>query len=207
MITKLALTEEPIHDLISRRWSLRAFDINKPVAREQIISICEAGRWAPSCFGDEPWRFMVWDIYHDENAYMRAFNCIGEWNQRWVKTAPVIITSFADDRFRLNGEPNRWAQHDTGLATQNILLQAFALGLAAHPLGGFDGDKIKKEFSIDERFTAMACIAIGYQAGSDVLDDDHAKDELKPRLRRQLGTTFFDSYWENGIINANEENK
>jgi nitroreductase len=200
MIKKFAVTSQPIDELLAKRWSLRAFDINKPVSRQQIISICEAGRWAPSCFGDEPWRFMVWDINHDKEAYRRAFSCIGKWNQKWVRTAPVIMASLADNIFRKNGEPNRWGQHDTGLATENILLQAFSLGLAAHPMGGFDGDKLKTEFNIPDRFTPMAFIAIGYQDDVNVLGPEHAAEEIKPRVRLPLGDTFFDSSWEKGII-------
>jgi nitroreductase len=200
MITKIADTSVPINELIARRWSVRAFDINKQVSRSDIISICEAGRWAPSCFGDEPWRFMVWDIFHNKEQYLKAFACIGDWNQKWVKTAPVIIASLADNQFRKNGNPNRWAQHDTGLATQNILLQSFSLGLAAHPLGGFDSEKLKNEFNIPERFTPMAFIAVGYQTDESVLEEEFAKSELKPRFRRPLGDTFFDSNWENSII-------
>ncbi|MFA5511642.1 MAG: nitroreductase family protein [Candidatus Kapaibacterium sp.] len=200
MLIKQAETIVPIDSLLSRRWSMRAFDINRKVPRDMIISICEAGRWAPSCFGDEPWRFLVWDVYDNEDAYLKAFDCIGDWNKRWVKTAPIIMASFADDRFRKNGDANRWGQHDTGLATQNVLLQANALGLGAHPLGGFDANKLKQEFNVPDRFTPMAFIAIGYQTSESVLDDDHKSEESKPRFRRPLGTTFFADYWENGIV-------
>jgi nitroreductase len=184
---------------LNRAGALSAFDINRRVSREQIISICEAGRWAPSCFGDEPWRYLVWDKYHDEDAYNRAFGCLVEWNQRWVKTAPVLMASIADNQFRKNGDANRWAQHDTGAASENICLQATALGLKAHQMGGYDAEKLKKEFNIPERFTPMAMIAIGYQAEESVLDEDHRKEEQKDRFRRPLGITFFDSQWEKPI--------
>ena len=59
MQTKTASTQVDVHDIISRRWSCRAFDANKKVSREQIVSLLEAARWAPSCFGDEPWRYIV----------------------------------------------------------------------------------------------------------------------------------------------------
>ncbi|GAB1370046.1 nitroreductase family protein [Candidatus Kapaibacterium sp.] len=199
MINKFAESIYPINDLIAKRWSPRAFDINKVVSRKDIISICEAGRWAPSCYGDEPWRFIVWDIYHDSESYYNALDCIGEWNKKWVCTAPVIIASFADNSFRKNGDLNRWGQHDTGLATQNILLQAFSLGLVAHPLGGFDSKKIKEHFSVEDRFTPMTCVAIGYQADIDVLNGEHAEQESKPRFRRPLGETFFDGTWKKPI--------
>ncbi len=199
MLIKKAKTEVEIHQIIANRWSARAFDRDKAVSREQILSICEAGRWAPSCYGDEPWRFIVWDKNHNQIEYDKAFNCLGEWNQRWVKNAPVIIGVFSDDRFRKNSEPNRWAQYDTGSASENICLQAVALGLIAHQMGGFDEEKLKTAFEIPSNFRAMAMIAVGYQANESVLDEDLKKLEIADRFRRPIGTTFFDSNWNNPI--------
>lgn len=203
MIDKPAITAVPINEIIAKRWSIRAFDIKKVVSREQIVAICEAARWAPSCYNDQPYRFMVWDKNHNLEQYNKAFNCIGEWNQRWVRTAPVLLCALADNKFRYNGSPNRWAQFDTGAATQNLYLQAVSLGLMAHPFGGFDGDKIKSEFNIPDDFTPMAMIAIGYQSEDiDILDDDHKSEETKERIRISLGDNFFDSEWNKPIIDA-----
>lgn len=198
---KPAITSQPINQIIAERWSCRAFDINKSISREQIISICEAGRWAPSCNGDEPWRFLIWDIYHNKQAYERAFNCLGVWNQKWVKNAPVLLAACADSQFRRDGKPNRWGQFDTGAASMNIYLQAVTLGLMAHPMGGFDKDRLRIEFNIQEQFEIMAMIAIGYQAEADVIEDEKQRaNELKVRERKPIGTMFFDSEWDNGII-------
>ncbi len=199
MLVKKAVTSEGINDTIARRWSCRAFNINKPVPRESIISICEAGRWAPSCRGDEPWRFIVWDLYRDREAYLKAFACLDEWNQRWVKNAPVIIGVFADTKFR-RGNGNRWGQFDTGAAAMNMYLQAVDCGLMAHPMGGFDEEKIKIAFAIPGQFTPMAMIAAGYQASPEIIDDDgQRKSETAERKRQPLGSCFFDSQWGNGI--------
>ncbi|MCL5990790.1 MAG: nitroreductase family protein [Bacteroidetes bacterium] len=198
---KLAITSLPINSVIAERWSCRAYDVNKKVTREQIISICEAGRWAPSCNGDEPWRFIVWDKFHNKELFDKAYNCVGEWNQRWVKNVPVLLVACADTKFRRNGEPNYWRQFDTGAASMNIYLQAVTLGLMAHPFAGFDRDKIRMEFNIPEQFDIMAMIAIGYQAEADVLDDEKQRaNELKERERKPIGTEFFDSEWENAIM-------
>ena len=203
MINKPAITAVPINDIIAKRWSIRAFDINKAVSREQIVAICEAARWAPSCYNDQPYRFMVWDKNHNLEQYNKAFNCIGEWNQRWVRTAPVIICALADIKFRHNGKLNRWTNFDTGAAAQNLYLQAVSLGLMAHPFGGFDSDKIKSEFNIPDDFTPMAMIAIGYQSEDiNVLDDDHKGEETKERVRIALKDNFFDSVWNKPIIDS-----
>lgn len=200
MIIKKAKTAVEIHNIIATRWSARAYDKNKQVTREQILSLCEAGRWAPSCFGDEPWRFIVWDRNHNLAEYEKAFECLGEWNQKWVKNAPVLLGVFSDDKFRKNSEPNRWAQYDTGAASENICLQAVALGLIAHQMGGFDEEKLKSAFNIPSNFRAMSMIAIGYQAEEDILAEEYKKLELAERFRRPIGMTFFDSNWEKPIV-------
>ncbi len=162
--------------------------------------MCEAARWAPSCFNDQPYRFIIWDKYLDEKNYNRAFNCLVEWNQKWVRTAPVLIAVLADNKFRHNGKPNRWTQFDSGAAAQNLYLQAVDLGLMAHPMGGFDIDKLKSEFNIPDNFTPMAMIAVGYQSDNiDVLEDIHKELELKERERLPLGDNFFFSEWNEPI--------
>ncbi len=199
-IKKNAETSVNIDELLAKRWSIRAFDINKPVSREQIVSLCEAARWAPSCFNDQPYRFLVWDINYNKEMHSKAFSCIGEWNQRWIRTAPVLICVLADNKFRYNGAPNRWAQFDTGAAAQNLYLQAVSLGMMAHPLGGFDVDQVIEKFGIPDNFTPMAMIAVGYQSSDiNVLDDDHKTDESKERIRIPLADNFFDSEWNKPI--------
>ncbi len=193
---KTAQTQADIHELLARRWSGRAFDANRPVSREQIVSLLEAARWAPSCFGDEPWRFIVWDRNSDEAAWRKAFACLGEWNQNWVKNAPVLLVSTANSLFRKNGKPNRWGQYDTGAAAENICLQAVASGLMAHQMGGFDDARVRAEFGIPNEFAIMAMIAVGYQTEADVLDDELRQAELAPRERTPLGTHFFEGGWD-----------
>ena len=117
---KPAITQVPIADLIAKRWSPRAFDASKPVSQAQIIALLEAARWAPSCFGDQPWRFLVCQKNStqniDESAWHNAFDCLAPSNQTWVKAAPILMLTCADTLFGHNQSPNRWAQHDTGAA-------------------------------------------------------------------------------------------
>lgn len=192
---KTAHTQADIHELIARRWSCRAFDATRPVGREQIVSLLEAARWAPSCFGDEPWRFIVWDRNSDAAAWQKAFDCLGEWNRNWVKNAPVLILTTAAEVFSKNGKPNHWGQYDTGAAAENLCLQAVAMGLMAHQMGGYDADQARQAFNIPAQFACMAMIAVGYQAEADVLDDELRQLELAPRVRSPLGTHFFEGGW------------
>ena len=51
---KPAITRQPIDDLLAGRWSGRAYDAARPVGEAQIVSLLEAARWAPSCYGARP---------------------------------------------------------------------------------------------------------------------------------------------------------
>ena len=199
MLAKPATPATPIHDLIAQRWSPRAFDAHKPVSAAQIRALLEAARWAPSCNGDEPWRYIVWDRTRDPAAWQKAFDCLAEGNQAWVKNTPLLIAAGATAHFRHNGKDNRWAQYDTGAASVSICLQAVALGLAAHQMGGFDAQKLHAAFAIPGDITLMAMIAVGHQAAPDILEGEVCAREIAPRQRQPLGALFYDAAWGKAI--------
>lgn len=192
---KPAITQVPIAPLLADRWSGRAYDAAKPVSREQTIALLEAARWAPSCFGDQPWRFMVWDKHVDAANWQRAFDCLVPGNQAWVQNAPLLFLITADTLFNHNGKPNRWGQYDTGAAAENLCLQASAMGLMAHQMGGFDADKARTAFAIPEQYTLMAMMSVGYPADISTLSGEVLEREMAARTRRPLGELFFDGTW------------
>ena len=194
-----ASTQVAINQTIANRWSGRAFDSAKPVSKEQILSLCEAARWAPSCFGDEPWRFLVWDKNSNAEAWQKAFDCLAPSNQTWVKNAPVLLLVCADTLFGHNQTPNRWAQYDTGAAGENLCLQAADLGLMAHQMGGFNVDAAREAFAIPAQFTLMAMVAVGYAGDANQLPDELKTRELAARKRKPIGDLFFDSAWNQSI--------
>jgi nitroreductase len=195
MLEKPAVTQPPIAELIARRWSPRAIDPNQPVSREQVLALLEAARWAPSCFGEQPWRYLVWDRFRDLARWQQAFECLAEGNQGWVKNAPILLLSLAAPNFGHNDKPNRWAQHDTGAASENLCLQATALGLVAHQMGGFDPDKAKATFAIPAGYTCMAMIAVGHPGPVEVLPEALRERELAPRERKPLDSLVFEGGW------------
>ncbi|PPC85386.1 MAG: nitroreductase [Methylotenera sp.] len=194
-----AVTQVKINETIANRWSGRAYDATKPVSKAQILSLCEAARWAPSCFGDEPWRFVVWDKNSNADAWQKAFDCLVPGNQEWVKNAPVLLLVCADTLFGHNQKPNRWAQYDTGAAAENLCLQATDLGLMAHQMGGFNADAARSTFAIPEQFTLMAMVAIGYAGDANQLSDDLKARELAACKRKPVADLFFDSAWNHPI--------
>ncbi len=196
---KPAITQSPIHEIIANRWSPRAYDAHKHVSHEQIIALLEAARWAPSCFGDQPWRFIVWNKTQDAAAWQQAFDCIVPSNQTWVKDAPVLILVCADTLFGHNQTPNKWAQYDTGAAAVSLCLQATSMGLVTHQMGGFNSDKTREVFNIPAQYTPMAMLSVGYEGDANQLPEDLKARELAERKRKPLGELFFNGTWGSSI--------
>ncbi|CUS32573.1 nitroreductase family protein [Candidatus Nitrospira nitrificans] len=191
---KPAQTQFPIHDLLLRRWSPRAFD-ERPVESHMLWSLFEAARWAPSSNNEQPWRFIVATKRDHEMEWKRLFDCLAEGNRVWVIRAPVLILSIASLNFEDDGKPNRHAFHDTGLAVENLVLQATASGLVAHQMAGFDVEKARVDLKIPSGYEPVAMIAVGYPGDPAVLPERLRERELRPRSRRPIGESTFFGRW------------
>jgi len=195
MNNKKATTTLPINDLLADRWSPRAFDVDKEIEKNKVTSLLEAARWAPSCFNEQPWRFIVFNKHSNEFSWKKAVSCLAEKNQLWASHAPLLILSCADELFGHNGNANRWAQYDTGAASVSICLQATALGLHTHQMGGFDTEQTKKLFKLPDHIAPMAMIAVGYMGNTENLAEDFVEAESAARERKPLDSIMFENEW------------
>ena len=190
---KPAPTDVPIHDLLSQRWSPRAFD-SRPVEPGKLRSLFEAARWAASSYNAQPWTFIV-GAKDDPANFQRVLECFVEFNQGWAKHAPVVALSVARLKFDHNGQPNRHAYHDVGQAAANLALQATALGLQIHQMAGIDPQKARAIFAIPEGYDAVAGIALGYPGDPASLPDPLRERELAPRNRKPVSSFVFTGSW------------
>jgi nitroreductase len=190
---KPAIVSCPVADLIGERWSPRAF-APMPLSDAELGSILEAGRWAASCYNDQPWRFLVGRKDRGD-GWQRLFDCLVPGNQAWCAAVPVLMLSVAVPLFRHNGAPNRHAQHDVGMASAQMALQAHAIGLALHFMAGFDRDKARAAFAIPEGHEPMAAFAAGHPAEPDALPEAIRPRELAPRQRLGLDEIAFGERW------------
>ncbi len=192
---KPAQTDYPVDEIIARRWSPRAFEEGRAVEREKVLALLEAARWAPSCFNEQPWRYLVFDE-SDEDALRRARECLSPGNE-WALAAPVLMVSVARDNFTRNEKLNRTAQHDVGLASENLVLEAVKQGLVAHQMAGFDLERTRQQFNVPDGFTLIAMIAIGYPYRGDIdrLPESLKAKELAARSRKPLAEIAFSGGW------------
>ncbi len=185
-------TAYPIHDLISRRWSPRAYS-DKPVDMATIGSLLEAARWAASSNNEQPWRFMV-ATKAQPTEFAVLLDCLKESNQVWAMQAPVLLLSVAKRTFD-DGSANRHALHDVGQAAANLAIQATAHDLVVHQMAGFSVEKARVSFKIPEDFEPVAVLAIGYQGDAEQLPDRLREREVAPRSREALETMVFSGRW------------
>ena len=177
-------------EIVRGRASVRHFD-GRPVARSLVEQILEAGAWAPSPHGRQPWRFAV---LTERERKLQLAEAMGEaWqyqlgldgdppeviaarregSHRRVLEAPVLIipclyTAVLDrypDADRQQAE-ELMAVQSLGAAAQNMLLMAYALGLDAGwmcaPL--FCPDVVRAALDLPAGLTPHAMLAIGYRA-------------------------------------------
>jgi nitroreductase len=189
---KPAKTQYPIHDLLMRRWSPRAF-AERPVEPDTLRSLFEASRWAPSSNNEQPWRFLV-ASKESKADWDRLFACLVEGNQKWAHRAPVLMLSVARLKFG-DGSPNRHAFYDTGMAVENLVIQATALGLFIHQMAGFRVDQARVECKIPDGYEPVAMIAVGYPGDPATLPDYLRERELKPRERNSISEFVFSGSW------------
>jgi nitroreductase len=145
------------------RWSPRSFS-DRDVPSADLAKVFEAARWAASSFNEQPWRWLVGK--RNSTAYNKILDSLMPFNQAWAGNAPVLILGTAKTTFSHNDTPNRVALYDLGAASSYLTLQAAALGLVTHQMGGFDQDKARKSFAIPEHFLIARLALERANAGS-----------------------------------------
>ena len=171
-----------INPLILSRWSPRSMT-GEELGDDDIMSLFEAARWAPSSFNNQPWRF----IYAKRNTehWDRLFNLLVDVNKTWAKNAALLAVVISRKNFEFNEKPARTHQFDTGSAWENLALEASSRGIVAHGMQGFDYEKAKTELRIPADFEVMAMIAIGKRGPKENLPTE-LQDKEKPNDRKAL---------------------
>jgi nitroreductase len=173
--------EAPVLEAIEKRRSLRAF-ADRPVADEGIRTLFEAARWAPSSMNEQPWMY-IYATKDQSHLWERIFECLNESNRIWVKNAPLLIVSLARKNFARNDRPNSSARYDLGGANALLSIQATALGLIVHQMGGYDRQKAIENLNIPDRYELGVIMAVGYPGDPDRLPENLKQREVAPRTR------------------------
>ncbi len=190
-----APAEHPIEALLRRRWSPRSFT-GAPVEDAALASLLEAARWAASSSNQQPWHLIIARREREPEAFARLLGVLASGNQAWAGNASVLMLAVARMVNPVNGNPNRHAFYDTGAAMAQMALQAAALGMQMHQMGGFDTARAREVFAIPEGYEPAAAIALGPVGLAEALPEALAAREVAPRQRRPVGEWAFFGGWQ-----------
>ncbi|MGI4874202.1 MAG: nitroreductase family protein [Janthinobacterium lividum] len=192
--TNVLVPEYPILPLLTERRSPRAYT-DQPVSAEALQQLFTAAGSAASCFGEQPWRFVVGSQVSSPEAFQKILGTLAEFNQGWAKNASAIALAVAKTTFSHDSNPNAWAKHDVGQAAATLAIQAVELGIQIHQMAGFSPDAARTAFSIPADYELVSVFTIGYPGNVDALPDMLKERELAPRTRKPLGEIMFEGAW------------
>ena len=183
------MKKELILEIIQERWSPYSFS-SAPVEPFKLKAMFEAAGLAPSCNNEQPWLF-VFATQEQQDVFKDYVEFLTEGNKLWAKHAYALVISMARTKFSYSGRPNRFAFHDTGMAVTNLLLQAEALDLYVHQMGGYSIEKVQEYFRLGDDIEPVAMMAVGYLGdGSSLTPELLKRDEVR-RPRKSISEFVF----------------
>ena len=182
---------ELIHEIEIRR-AKRALD-EKKIPKEIIGRIMTAATYAPSCFNNQSWRFLV---AASDASLKKIHQALPDANY-WVKKAPMVVVVVTKPEIDCQLSDRRdYSLFDCGLATENLMLQAFKEGLIGHAIAGFDPLKIKAAFDIPDEYIVITLVAVGFPGDDSFLNEKHKTLETSPRDRKPESEVICYNQWE-----------
>ena len=152
-------TDTALDPMFLHRWSPRAFD-GSVMSAEDLRTILDAGRWAPSSFNYQPWRFL-YATRDDAANWDRFLDLLIPFNAVWAKDASALLFILSEMTMGAPDKPSHSHSFDAGAAWAAIALQAHLLGYHAHGMVGIDMEKTRTELAIPDGFRIEAAVAIG----------------------------------------------
>ena len=172
----------PIEPVFVRRWSPRAMS-GEPITEEEMMTLFEAARWAPSTYNEQEWRFLY--ARRDTPHWPTFFDLLIEFNQSWCQRAALLVVILAHKVFQENGKENPVHLFDCGSAFENLALQGSAMQLVVHGMQGFDFAKARRVLRVPDDYAVATMFAVGRPGDPDELPQ-RAQEREKPSGRKPV---------------------
>jgi nitroreductase len=153
-------------EIVKKRRAYRSL-VPVEITEEIVQELAESARLAPSCFNNQPWRYV---FVYERQRLGEMFTVLNRGNQ-WAEKASLVIAIFSEPDLDCRIKGRDYFLYDTGTATGFLILKATELGLVAHPIAGFDEEIVKEILHIPAYMTVITLLIVGKKA-----------DELNPVL-------------------------
>ncbi len=175
-------------ELVERRRAYRAL---KPVeiTEETVKEMAETARKSPSCFNNQPWRYV---FVFGEKPLAEVKKALAKGNA-WAQKASMIIGVFSKKELDCDIKGREYFLFDTGMATAFLQLKATEMGLVAHPIAGFNEEKAKEAMGIDPEMRLITLVIVGKHAEKpeDYLEGKQLETENKRPPRKEWDEFSF----------------
>lgn len=158
-----------LYDLITSRRSIRQFQ-QKPISRDILRNIVNAGRLAPSAANRQPLEFIVVD---DEKKRSKIFPCLKwagyiapEGNPMLGQEPTAYVLVLVNTKIR--EQEYEW---DSGAAIENMILTAWEKGIGSCWIVSVDKNQVISLLDVPKGYHVDSVIALGYPAESPVIED------------------------------------
>ena len=181
-MSKIPETSAPLTPLLASRWSPRSYDKSYEIPDQELLSILEAGRWAPSANNLQPWRFSV--AKRGTELHEKVVAGLTGFNQAWAPAAAalIVISIKRSDA----GESIKGNFYDAGLAVAQMSIQAQALDLYTHQMGGILHDDLHKSLGLPADLEVAVVITVGKKDVPEKFEGEALARENAPRTRLDL---------------------
>jgi nitroreductase len=173
----------------------RAYRSLEPVEiTEDIINeLAEAAQFTPSCFNNQPWKFV---FVYDRDMLVKMREGLTRGNE-WIHAASLIIVVFGKKEDDCDTKGREYYLFDLGMACAFIQLRATELGLVAHPIAGFREQIVKVILGIPEEMKIITLINVGKKSDSisEILSEKQVGWEKERPKRKPIDEFVFRNHY------------
>jgi nitroreductase len=193
-----------VREAIDRRRAYRSLEPVE-ITEEMVNDLAAAAHKAPSCFNNQPWRFVF--VYGKEQLEV-MHEALTKGNA-WAKDASLMVVVLSKPDLDCQPKDRDYYMFDTGLATANLMLRATEMGLVAHPTAGYSVSKTREVLDIPEEFTVITILHVGKLSSkvSGHLEEWQQERDTGPRIRRPLETVAHHNRYDSAKEPGDEKDK
>ena len=181
-----------LRSLIKSRRAYRALK-KVEITQDQIDEIIEYIKLAPSCFNNQPWRF----IFIRDEKLKEVFSALNKGNA-WAKNGSMIVAVISKPEFDCQiKEREPYFMFDTGMATAYLILLLTELGLVAHPIAGFNPVQAKEILQIPADMSLITLVVVGTHTTflpEELSESQRNSEGKRPMRKSNEEIAFFNSY-------------
>ena len=146
------------YDLIRNRESIRNYDPGRPVPKQILEKILDAGRLAPSACNLQPWKFLV---VSSPEMLNKVSTC---YPRDWFRDAPyiLIVVGLKDRTWKRSFDGYNSIETDVAIALTHMILAAENEGVATCWIEAYDPALLKKALDLKDSQVVFGITPLGY---------------------------------------------